>query len=285
LPARADEDLAHRLFQPGVRIADHQPHAAQSPVDEPLQEGAPQHHVLTEPHIHAQHRAHAIGPHAVGDHHRHTLHPPRFPHVLVASIQPQTGVDGVEPALAEQAALLVQALGHAADLALGQAGDAQLLDQRLNLARAHALHIGLGHHGDQRLLAAAAWLQPTRKIAPAAQPGDRQLDRPQPRIPQAAPAAIALGHPLLGPFVAVRADLHAEFGLHQLLDKRPHRFPQEVISVLVYTLAQRLQDRHPVFGHRLLLSVHGRVHLHGNAPVALAVKGRDLHHLPGLYPW
>jgi hypothetical protein len=202
-----------------VGVADHELHAAQPSRHQPLQERPPQRAILAQPHIDTHHLAHPVRPHGVGDHHGHAVHTPALPHMLVASIEPDVRVDGIQPALAEVAALCVQRLGPAADLALGQAGDAKLLHQGFDFADAHALDIGLGDDTGQRLLGTPARLQPAGEGAARAQLRDRQLDRAQPGGIGAGTAVVALGGAVLAARVALRADLGADFSLHQRLQQ------------------------------------------------------------------
>src|SRR5581483_2784713 len=215
-----------------------------------LQEGPPQHHILTEADIDAHHLAHAIGPHAVGHHHGHTLDPTALADMLIAGVQPEIRVDGVQPAFPEDPALLIKALGHAAHFALGEAGDPELLHQRLDLARAHALHIRFRNDRDEGLLAASPRLQPAREVAAAAQLGNRHLNRAQARVERPAAIAVALRRALVAALIPPGANHGTDFGFDEFLQERAQPFPQKVRAVLGQALAQRLQHRHAVLGHR-----------------------------------
>jgi site-specific DNA recombinase len=252
LPAGADDHLADGLLEAAVGVADHQPHAARPAGDQPLQEGAPDGGVLARADVQPQHLAHPVLAHAVGDHHRHRLHPVLPAHVLVARVEPHVGVRGVQPPAAEGRDLLIEAGAQPADLALADADDARGLDQRLDPPRAHPLDVGRRHHGDQRLLRAPARLQPAREVAAGARLGDGQVERADPRVPSPRAVAVAVGPPLARPLVAGRADLGADLGLHQFLHRPADQLAREV-RLDVLPLAQRLHGCHRVGGHRVRL--------------------------------
>src|SRR5581483_8516170 len=109
LPARPDEHLLDRLLEPRVRIADDQLHPPHPAPDQVLQECPPQGHVLAEADVQAQHFPHPVRPHPVGDDHRLGDDVPALADVLVARIEPQVRVVGIQPAGAEGGRLLVEA--------------------------------------------------------------------------------------------------------------------------------------------------------------------------------
>jgi hypothetical protein len=90
--------------------------------------------------------------------------------------------------------LLIQAAAHPRDLVLGQSPEPHLLDQAVDLAGAHPVHIRLLDDRDQRLLRPPARLQERRQIAPGPKARDLKLDLPNPRVPTAItiPAALRL---------------------------------------------------------------------------------------------
>jgi hypothetical protein len=73
-------------------------------------------------------------------------------HLQVLGIEPQIGMGAFERALPEHADLLIERPAQRRDAVLGHAGDAQLLDQAVDLARGDAVDVGLEHDGDDRLL-------------------------------------------------------------------------------------------------------------------------------------
>lgn len=79
---------------------------------------------------------------------------------------------------AERLNLPVQVTGHAGDLGLGQARDAQGLDQLVHPAGGHPEQVAGRHDADQgRLGAPLALEQPLGDIGPGAQLGHRDVDR------------------------------------------------------------------------------------------------------------
>lgn len=129
------------------------------------------------------------------------------------------------------------------------------------------------HDGDQRLLRAPPRLQEAGEGAAAAQLGNRQVQRPQARVPRPRATPMALRRALLRPLVALGADLGPHLRFHQLLQQPRQAPPQEVVAALpragFLPLAQQVQQGHPVFDHRVLLSLNGLVLLQGKHTVAL----------------
>ena len=223
------------------------PHAARH---QRLQEPAPVCGVLAEHDVEPEHLAHAVGAHPVGHHHRHRDDVAVFAHVLVARVQPDVRVFGLQPPAAEGGHLLVQARAEPADLALADAGDPQRLHQRLHLPRAHPLHVGLSDHRHQGLLGPPSHLQEARVVAPRPQLRYEQLQRPHPRVPRPLAVAVATVLALFAPLVALRPAPLRHLGFHQLLHQPAHRLPQEV-RVRFLRLAQQVQQCHLVLGHRV----------------------------------
>ena len=90
--------------------------------------------------------------------------------LLGQGIDPDEGIRaGVQGAVAEGGDLLVQVLGHRADLRLRQLGDAQGLGGLFHSAGGDPEQVGGGDHADEGLLGTApAFQQPVREVAPAA---------------------------------------------------------------------------------------------------------------------
>src|SRR5439155_20929313 len=97
---------------------------------------------------------------------------------------------------------------------------AEQLDEPIYLALRDAVDVGLLDDGDDRLLGAPTRLKERRHERPLAQLGDRQLDRPDPRVPLAPAVAVALrAAPLRGALAVGGADLLAHLGLDELGDQ------------------------------------------------------------------
>jgi hypothetical protein len=83
----------------------------------------------------------------------------------------------IEAAVPEGFEVPVELAADAADLALGDAaGDAERLDEIIDLAGAHAVHVGLHDHREQRPIDPAALLQQRREERSLPQLRDLQLD-------------------------------------------------------------------------------------------------------------
>src|SRR5438105_3020700 len=94
------------------------------------------------------------------------------------------------------------------DTVLGHAGDAQLLDQAVDLARGDAVDIGLEHDRHDRLLASPAGFEEAREVGRAlALSGDQQLDLSDPRLPRPRAIAVAVRDALGAHLVKLGADL------------------------------------------------------------------------------
>src|SRR5262249_49049423 len=88
---------------------------------------------------------------------------------------------------------------------------------------------------------------------------------------RAGPVPVALRAPVVRPLVAPRADLGGDLRLHQRLHRPPYQLPQRVLGRLL-ALAQQVRKRHPVLGHRVLLS-QGRVTTLGKTHGGLRRQG------------
>jgi hypothetical protein len=119
--------------------------------------------------------------------------------------------------------------GHLRNLALGQRGDAELLDQLLHPPRRHAQQIRRGHHRHQGLLSTTAVLQqPVREIRTVTQLRNRQLDRAGPGVPLPRPVTVALVDPLIAALAVAGAAQRLDLGGHQRLSERLDHRPQQI---------------------------------------------------------
>jgi len=133
--------------------------------------------------------------HGIRDHERFLPDPAVLTDALDLRVQPQVRVGAVQRAPSERVDLLIQPAAHVRDLVLGEPPEAHLLDQPIDLARAHAVDVRLLNDRDQRLLRAAARLKERRQIAPSPKARDLQLDLPNPGVPGALAIPIALRLP------------------------------------------------------------------------------------------
>jgi hypothetical protein len=168
---------------------------------------------------------------AVGDHERLVAHGVGvgLAHPLDARVEPDVGIGALERPAAEGVCALVQALADAADRALGDPLDPELLHQPLDLAGADALHVGLHHHRQQGLLGSLARLEEARQVAGArAQLGDLELERPHAGVEASGAVAVAVGGPLLAALVVLAAGQAGHLQLHHLGQDQGDALAQEV---------------------------------------------------------
>ena len=127
--------------------------------------------------------------------------------------------------MAEGGDLLVEVLGHAGDLRLGQRVDAQGLDELVHAAGGDPGEVAVGHDGDQGRLGPLAALQkPLREIRTRAQLRDRDVDGAHAGVQRSVAVAVAVVSALsragvpLGPAhgVGVRGQQGVDHGLQQL---------------------------------------------------------------------
>ncbi len=102
------------------------------------------------------------------------------------------------------------------------------------------MDVGLLHHRDQRPFGPFPWLQQRRDEAAGSDPGNLQLNAPDPRVPASLPVAVPLPGPLRRALMPVGTQLLAEFKLHQRLAQDPHSLSQDVDISLELDLAQQL---------------------------------------------
>ena len=251
LPAAA-EHAGDRVAKPDVGVGDTHLHAAQAAGLQAEQELRPEGLGLGLADVQADHLAHAGVVHRIGDHERLLAHAARLPDALDLGVEPQIRIASFQRALAENLHLLIQSAAHARDLVLGQTSQAHLLDQAVDLARAHTVDVCLLHDRHERLLGAPAWLQKARQVAAAAKPWDRELDLAHARVPAPVPIAIALGKSSVGHALAeLGAHELRDLGLHDLPDHHRHRLAQHICVLERDHLARRLAGGHAFpFGHR-----------------------------------
>jgi hypothetical protein len=250
LPGTA-QHLSDRGLEALVGIGDAQPDPGQPAGAQATQELPPERLGLGLAHVGPQHLTAAALVHAVGDHQRLVAHPTGFADPFDLGVQPQIRIPALQRSLREALDLLVQPAAQPRDLVLAHPGHPELLDQPIHPPGADPVDIGLLDDRDQRLLGAPAWLQKRRKVRALAQPGDRELQLTDPGVPDAGSVAVAMGHPLRGPFAELGADLRGDLGFHQL-GGHPRRAVAQHVGVLVnQQLVGELGGGHPgPVGHR-----------------------------------
>jgi hypothetical protein len=176
-------------------------------------------------------------------------------HLLLFGVQPQVRVGALQRALTERRHLLVQAPAQPGDLVLGHPHP-ELLDHAVDLPGRDAIDVGLLDDRHQRLLGAPARLQKRREIRRArAQPGDRQLELADARLPRPLAVTVALRRaPLRHALAELGADHLRDLGLHQLSHHQPHRLPDHIGMLRQQQLVDHLRSGHPpALGHRGVL--------------------------------
>ena len=228
-------------------IRDHQLDAAQAAALELAQELDPEGLGLRGADRHAEHLAPAVGVDADRDDHRDRDDAPGLAHLHVGRVDPEIGPVALDRPLEEGPHALVDLLAQAADLALGDAGHAQRLDQLVDRAGRDALDVGFLDHRRQRLLGHPARLQEAREVAALPQLGDAQLDRPGAGLPVPVAIAVALRQPLGAALAIAGAGQALHLQLHQALGGKADHLAQQIG---VGALLQQLAKGHPVVGHR-----------------------------------
>ncbi len=94
--------------------------------------------------------------------------------------------------------------------------------------------------------------------------------------------AVALAQAIGRPFVLARPEALGHVGLHELIDRPAQRFTDHIEFGRSGGLFETGEQCHPLVGHRGGLPSEPRHSLEDHA-VTLAVKGLDLHHVPGHY--
>jgi hypothetical protein len=189
---------------------------------------------------------------AVGDHQGLVADPAGLPDPLHLGVQPQVRIRAGQWPLPEDLDLLVQATAQPRDLILAHVVQPQLLDQPVDLAGGDPVDIGLLDHRDQGLFGPPARLQKRREVTTLPQPGDGQLQLPNPGVPTARPIAIALGLAALrGALTKLGAGQHTDLGLHQLSDQPGHAVAQHISVLIGHELVDQVSSGHPEpLGHR-----------------------------------
>ena len=111
------------------------------------------------------------------------------------------------------------------------------------------MDVGFLHHRPERLFRPPPRLQERGVVAARPHLRHGQLERPDPRIPRARPAAVAICPPRLGAFIAVSADQVGDLRLHQRPREDPHALAQHVALLLLQQLANERRQIHPGYGH------------------------------------
>jgi hypothetical protein len=101
-----------------------------------------------------------------------------------------------------------------------------------------------------RALHRPARLQKAGKVRSLAQLRDAQVERTEPRLQRPISIAVAVGKPPVRAFMPACADQCLDVSVH---DDLQHRLSQRTQEIAVVGLLYRFNQRHSLFGHRVLL--------------------------------
>ncbi len=233
-------------------VADGELDAVQAASPQRAQELQPEGLGLDLTDVQADHLAHAVVVDGVGDHERLGHDTAAVTDLDVLGVQPQIRIGAGQRPLAELSDVLVEVAAQPADAVLAHRLDAELLDEAVDLARAHAVDVGLHHHADDRLLTAPPRLKEAREVRrPRPRPGDLKLDLTDPCLPRPLAIPVEVGHALGRPLAAPRARQLDDLGLHQLTHDQRHRLTQQVTVLAGHRARDDIgRGHHPVLGHR-----------------------------------
>jgi hypothetical protein len=242
--------LGDRGLQSLMGIRDHELDAAQAAPSELAQELGPEGLGFRRADVQAQHFAPAIAIDADRDDDRHRDDAAGLAHFHIGRIEPDIGPITFQRSVEEGLHLVVDLAAQPADLALGDAGHAHRLDQIIDRAGRHALHVSLLDDGGERLLGHAPRLQKAREVAALAELWDAQLDRAGARLPHPVAVAVAVIEPV-GLTHAMRgAGQSLDLKLHQPLRGKADHLAQQIG---VRALLQKRAEVHHIVGHRRVL--------------------------------
>ncbi len=204
---------------------------------------------------------------------------------------------GVERPVAERGDLLVEMLGHRADLGLRHLGDAEGFGELLDPARGNAQQVGGGDHTDQGLLGPAAALEePAREVTALTQLGDGEFDGAGAGIPLARAISVAV----VDAFVADLPVLGIADGIrlrgHECVGERLDHHAQQIGTRRgKVVLGEGMQGQTVWCGHRadLLRDSTSRRSAGGRSSMRAPSRCRSkpphqvepVHHFPGRNPF
>ncbi len=277
LPRGAGQHRTDRVDEAGVGVGDDELDAGQATGDQGTQEGQPAGAVLGGGDVQAEDLAVAVGVDADRDQRVHVDDAAALADLLGERVDPDERVRaGVQGPVAKGGDLLVQVLGHRADLGLRQLRHPEGLGELLHSAGGDTEQVGGGDHRDQGLFGPAAALeQPVREVAALPQLGNGELDGPSAGVPLARAVAVAVVDafvadlPVLG--VAERVGLRRHERVGERLDHRAQQIGTRRGKVL---LGEGVQGQTVRCGHRADLlrasttrrSAGGRSHIRALTP-------------------
>ena len=193
LPLGARQHLGDGGPETLVGVGHDQAHALETALDQRAQEAGPERLVFAGPAVHPEHPTLTGGGDADRDHAGDGDHAIELAHLVEGGIEDDVGALVLDGSVAKGLDLGIEHLAQPADLRLGDAVDAEGLDQVVDLAGGNTLNVGLDHDGVERLLGAPPWFEQRRKVGAAGDLGDLELDRADARVPRAGAIAVAIG--------------------------------------------------------------------------------------------
>ncbi len=230
-----------------MRVRDHQLHPAQPTPRQAAQQVGPERLGFTRADGHAQHFPYPVGVHRHGDYHGHRDDPARLPDLHIGGVDPQVRPVALDRPVQELLHRLVDLGTQPRDLRAADAAHAQRLDQLVDRAGRHALHVGLLDHGGQGLLGRSPRLQKRREVAAGSELGDLQVDAACAGVPQPIAVAVAAVGPLRALDVVAGAAQGLDIQVHQPLGDILDHLPQHVH---VRPLLGQFGQCHRCLGHR-----------------------------------
>ncbi len=233
-------------------VGDRQLDAAQTALEQALQEARPERLGVRGPEAEPDDLAPAFRIHGDRDYGGDRHDPAALAHLEVGRVQPEVRPLAFQGPLQEAADALVDVLAELRDGAPRDPRETHGLHQLVHPAGGHAADPRHLHDRRQRLLAHFPRLEKRREVGALAELGDTELERAQPGVERPVAVPVAVVQAVGGALVPAGADHPFDVRLHQQLQ---HRFRHSTQEVPFAGLLQQLRQWQSVLGHRMSLSV------------------------------
>tara|TARA_B100000686_G_C16657923_1_gene899238 strand:+ start:401 stop:985 length:585 start_codon:yes stop_codon:yes gene_type:complete len=174
---------------------------------------------------------------------------PRLPHQValvshlqVERVEPDVRIPHLQSSRPESGNLLIQALSHPADLALGEALGAHRLDELLDFACGDAQDIGFASDLNKSLFPALARLEEAGKVGALASLGDAQVKRAKAGFEGALAIAVAISGTRPRALRLGSAKLLRDFDFHELLEHESEHLAKKVRLLVEHGVAQIIEE-------------------------------------------
>src|SRR5690554_5541109 len=239
LPGYALEVPLDGVDQAAVIVAGDQPHATRSAVLEAPEKPVVRRLALRVGHLDSQQLAGTVVTHALHDQHALTHHLTTLAHVLIASVDDEVRVGGVQRPLPPRRQVPVKEADEAADGALAEARAAQHLGDVPDLPGAHTLEVHLHQRPNERLLAALVPLEQLTLERPLTIHRHRQRQRADARLELPTPVPVAVASAPLGAFIRAGLQVLGDLRIQESIQHRLDQITQEA-----RVIDQRLTRNH-----------------------------------------